>query len=74
MRDETVVINLVGLDFYDLTLGQPLVEDCVVALILVQFFAKIALIFVQFLTLQKISNLIIISGIYLKMKIPLIIQ
>lgn len=29
MRDETVVINLVGLDFYDLTLGQPLVEDCV---------------------------------------------
>ena len=29
MRDETFVINLVGLDFYDLTLGQPLVEDCV---------------------------------------------
>ena len=34
------------------------------ALILVQFFAKIALIFVQFLTLQKIINLITISGIY----------
>ena len=30
-----------------------------------QFFAKIALIFVQFLTLQKIRDLIIISGIYL---------
>lgn len=29
LRDEKVVINLVGLDFYDLTLGQPLVEDCV---------------------------------------------
>ena len=29
MRDETVVINLIGLDFYDLMLGQPLVEDCV---------------------------------------------
>ena len=29
LRDETVVINLVGLDFYDLTLGQPLVEDCI---------------------------------------------
>ena len=36
-----------------------------IALTLVQFFAKIALIFMQFLTLQKISDLIIISGIYL---------
>ena len=27
--DETVVINLVGLDFYDLTLSQSLVKDCV---------------------------------------------
>ena len=29
LRNDTVAINLVGLDFYDLTLGQPLVEDCV---------------------------------------------
>lgn len=35
------------------------------ALTLVQLSAKIALIFVQFLTLQKIKALIIISEIYL---------
>ena len=29
LRDDTVIINLVGFDFYDLTLSQPLVEDCV---------------------------------------------
>ena len=29
LMDETVVMNLVGLDFYDLTLSQSLVEDCV---------------------------------------------